>query len=100
MQSRSGWYDPAILEEFAKLHATESTQVEEKDLPLRQVEEGMVFADDVRTRNGLLLIARGHEATTSMLERIRNLSPNLGVKEPIRVIVKSRIPVGPAVVQS
>jgi hypothetical protein len=48
---------------------------------------GMVFVQDVRTVSGILLISRGYEVTTSLLERIDNVSRNSGVKEPVRVMI-------------
>lgn len=92
MRRRDGWYDRAMLEEFAKLHARRSWCGEEQVLRLGEVQEGMVFADEVRTRSGVLLIARGHEVTPTLLEKIRNLSPGIGVQEPIRVIVSRPAP--------
>jgi response regulator RpfG family c-di-GMP phosphodiesterase len=88
MRSRTGWYDPALLEDFAKMQVNVTPSVEERELPLAEVEEGMVFAEDVKTRTGALLIARGHQATRGTLKRIRSLSPGVGVKEPIKISVQ------------
>jgi hypothetical protein len=46
----------------------------------------MFFGEDVKSAKGLLLIARGQEVTPSLLERIRNFSSELGIREPIRMI--------------
>jgi response regulator RpfG family c-di-GMP phosphodiesterase len=93
LRAREGWYDGRILEEFAKIHARAGGWAEEKTLYLRDIQEGMVFAEDVKTKRGMLLVARGQELTWSMLARIRNLSENIGVKEPIQVIVRETAPV-------
>jgi len=86
MRGRTGWYDPAVLEAFAALVGAEGgAQVQE--MRLREVRAGMRFAEDVRTRKGVLLIARGQEVTVGLLERIRNFSEHLGVKEPVWMIV-------------
>jgi response regulator RpfG family c-di-GMP phosphodiesterase len=86
MRGRTGWYDPAVLEAFAALVGAEGgAQVQE--MRLREVRAGMRFAEDVRTRKGVLLIARGQEVTLGLLERIRNFSEHLGVKEPVWMIV-------------
>ncbi|HEY8926849.1 MAG TPA: hypothetical protein VIU64_20840, partial [Polyangia bacterium] len=49
---------------------------------------GMVFLDDVKTTNGMLLVARGFEVTPGFLERVRNLKPGT-VREPLRVTIRA-----------
>lgn len=56
-------------------------------LTLSEVREGMVFADDVRTENGTLLVPRGYEVTQSFLARARAYRHGY-VIEPLRVIKK------------
>jgi hypothetical protein len=87
LRGRKGWYDPAILEAFAQVRGNASQESEVRELELRQLAPGMVFVQDVRTRGGLLVIARGQEVTASLLERVRNFSS--GLQEPIRVIVRN-----------
>jgi len=50
----------------------------------------MVFVDDVKMQNGMLLVARGYEVTPGFLERVRNLKPGT-VKEPLRVVLRSAL---------
>jgi hypothetical protein len=45
----------------------------------------MTLADDVRHRNGSLLIARGYKVTLALIERLDHL-PRGHVREPLRVI--------------
>jgi hypothetical protein len=47
---------------------------------------GMVLAEDVRLRNGALLVARGYEVTSHFIERINNFPPGVFAGE-FRVIV-------------
>ncbi len=42
----------------------------------------------MRSAKGLLLIARGQEVTPGLLERVRNFSSELGIHEPIRMVVR------------
>ena len=58
---------------------------------LVEVELGMRFATDVRSSAGALLIARGHEVTHALLERIRHL-PSDVTRLPVRVIVSGDDP--------
>jgi response regulator RpfG family c-di-GMP phosphodiesterase len=87
LRSRKGAYDPELLAAFATLLGTQEQQATVEELGLALLQPGMVFLEDVRSGNGNLLIARGHEITASLLERIRNFSRNGGVKEPLRVKV-------------
>lgn len=88
MRGRRGTYDPEVLEAFADLVApggrADVNAVQE--LGIAALRTGLIFAEDVRTRDGALLIARGHEITPSLLERIRNYAKNIGVQEPLRVL--------------
>jgi hypothetical protein len=90
MRSRSGWYDPVILEAFAELQGRQRQEITVYEVSLKEIAAGMAFGEDVRSAKGLLLIAFGQEVTPSMLERIRNFSPTLGIREPIRMLVRQR----------
>lgn len=86
MKVRPGYYDRDLLDAFASLCEQQTAgESEILDLPLRSVQPGMIFVEDVRTWSGLLLIARGQEMTESLVERVRNLSSCVRVIEPVRV---------------
>ncbi len=87
LSSRAGWYDPVILKALAEIRGNSGHPAQMKEIPLREVRPGMVFAQDVKSARGLLLIARGQEVTQSLIERIWNFSPTLGIKEPVRVSI-------------
>ena len=52
---------------------------------VRELRPGMVLDEDVRARNGVLLVARGQELTSALIERALNFHRLLGLNEPIRV---------------
>jgi response regulator RpfG family c-di-GMP phosphodiesterase len=85
--NRVGWYDPAILAALSGIYGTAAPQDRAQEVMLREVKPGMVFAEDVKTMRGLLLIARGQEVTIGLMERIMNFSSSLGVKEPVRILL-------------
>ena len=89
LRGRSGLYDPELLQKFGDLLGQLGQTLVVKELTAAQLRPGMVFVDDVRSRVGALLIARGHEVTDSLIDRIRNFSGNLGLAEPLRVSVPS-----------
>ncbi len=82
LQARLGAYDPRVLEALGEEvgRRTATTIVE---LGLDQIEPGMLLVEDVRSRTGVLLVARGHTVSPGLLMKLQHLSP--GVKEPIRV---------------
>lgn len=86
MRNREGQYDPEALQVFFKLKGTVEEELVVKEFQLKGIVVGMVFAEDVRTSNGVLLVARGYEVTRSFIERLRNMRPGQ-VNEPLRVLV-------------
>jgi response regulator RpfG family c-di-GMP phosphodiesterase len=86
MRGRVGHYDPEIFEVFAEMHGGRKREIQVLELHLRDVCVGMVLGEDVRSAKGVLLIARGQEVTPGLLERLRNFSPDLGIREPIRMV--------------
>jgi response regulator RpfG family c-di-GMP phosphodiesterase len=86
LRGRNGWYDPEILEGFAQLHGRGKRDLIIRELTLAEMAPGMLFGEDVKSAKGLLLIARGQEVTNSLLERIRNFSSELGIKEKIQMV--------------
>jgi hypothetical protein len=90
LRARTGWYDPAILEALARRQGDEPHDAAVVRVALHTVQPGMVFAEDVKTPAGLLLIARGQEVTPSLVERIKNLALNSKISDPALVILPSQ----------
>ena len=86
MRGRQDWYVPEVLEAFARTRGAAEASDDVRELPIRAVRVGMIFADDVRMHSGTLMVARGYEVTQSFVERARNFRPGL-IQEPVRVIV-------------
>jgi response regulator RpfG family c-di-GMP phosphodiesterase len=88
MRGRSDRYEPRVVEALAELRAAQSAAVGIREVYLSTLCSGMVFVDDVKMQNGMLLVARGYEVTPGLLERVRNLAPGT-IKEPLRVLLKA-----------
>jgi CheY-like chemotaxis protein len=86
MRSRSGRYDADILDALQELRANEAPHETIVEVALSAIRVGMVFADDVRTDDGMLIAARGSEVTTSFVERMRNVRVG-DDKTAIRVVL-------------
>ncbi|MEZ5289777.1 MAG: response regulator [Vicinamibacterales bacterium] len=85
MLRQRGDYRADVVEAMVAIAAAESHVLTLVcDVPLRDVEVGMVLAADVRLTSGMLLAAAGYEVTSTFVERARNAPPG-SVVEPIRV---------------
>lgn len=79
-------YDPLvfkILEEFVV--DTTKEEVVEIEVTLDELKEGMLLAEDIRTKKGQLLITKGNTVTAPLIERLKNFAVNVGIREPILV---------------
>lgn len=86
LRERAGWYDPSVLEALGKgINAEVGDEV--RSVSVEQLSRGMVFAQEVRSTSGLLLIAQGQEVTASLQIRLRNIAANGGLHGPLRVII-------------
>jgi hypothetical protein len=84
MRGRLERYEPRVLDALAELRGADGPRIGIREVSLAILCVGMVLVDDVKMKNGMLLVARGFEVTAGFLERIRNL-PAGTVKEPLRV---------------
>ena len=75
----------AAVEVLSALDAEPTTVKRQIAAMVRDLKPGMTLDEDVRARNGVLLVARGQELTSALLERILNFHRLLGLSEPIRV---------------
>jgi response regulator RpfG family c-di-GMP phosphodiesterase len=81
--SRRGWYDPDVLDACCRYRGPARVPDAFVTLGVADLQAGMVFLDDVRSQTGLMLLARGTQASETLLARIRNY--DAGVVEPLRV---------------
>jgi response regulator RpfG family c-di-GMP phosphodiesterase len=83
MRSRDGVYDPHLIEAFSKITVS-GASVRVREITVAELRAGMTLADDVRSTTGHLLIARGHDSTEGLVERLRNLADGY-VREPLLI---------------
>lgn len=82
MRGRGDTYDAGLLSAFAEMLGAKEGLI--REVSLRGLQIGMVFAEDVRARTGMLIVARGYEVNLSFLERLRNFLPGT-IVEPLKV---------------
>jgi response regulator RpfG family c-di-GMP phosphodiesterase len=83
LRKNAHFYDGKLLSAFVEMKASVGGQFSLQELPLVKVRAGMIFAADVKSRAGLLLVAHGQQATVELLERLRNVAARMGVQEPL-----------------
>ena len=89
LRGRKGWYDPKILEALAAIRKIHRSSVV-RELPLSRLRPGMILAEDVRTSNGILFVARGQEVTPGLQARFNNFAGGFLNADSIRVILLDR----------
>ncbi len=87
LQGRGGRYDQRLIETLARV-VGEAPRGTVRELKLAALQPGMVFAEDVKTAAGTLLIARGFTVSYALLERLRGL-PAGHAREPVRMLVEA-----------
>jgi response regulator RpfG family c-di-GMP phosphodiesterase len=72
VRSRTGWYDPEIVELVAEMREIEMNRRRIVEMDVKELRRGMVLAEDIRTTTDMLLVARGQTVTEKLLDRLRN----------------------------
>lgn len=89
LRRRKGRYDPEILDELLRVRAAKEAAAQAQqsmEIGVADLSAGMLLVSDVRTPEGVLLVARGQKVTVGLLERLRNFAANVGVEEPLHVL--------------
>jgi response regulator RpfG family c-di-GMP phosphodiesterase len=90
LKKRKGRYDPAILEAMEAVFKA-SENCSESRIYLRDFQAGMILCEDIYTTQDRLVISRGQEINSILINRLMTFAKNIGIREPIAV----RIPVAP-----
>lgn len=72
LRGRTGRYDNDVLDALAQLKCGPTQKVEIREVSVAALHEGMIVAEDIKTADGMLMVARGQEITAGFLERLRN----------------------------
>lgn len=86
LRSRSGRYDTVLLDAFVAIRSTAGQRKPIREVSILALRIGMVFAEDLRTKTGALLVTRGHEVTPGLLERLYNV-PDVRALPPVKVVM-------------
>ena len=86
MLRATGECDSKLIDVFAEIHRKlEKAGV--KEIPLSEVKQGMVFAEDVTAPTGAVIIPRGFEVTPSLLQAVSKFASKFA-KLTVKISVK------------
>ncbi len=85
MHGRGQTYDPDLLAAFERVIGDNVPTPRVREIPVGGLRAGMMFAGDVRSETGALLIARGNTATDQLITRLRNLR-TASVRQPLMIV--------------
>lgn len=86
MRSCKGCYDLALLDKFEKAVGIEGPYIR-KQVSVKELTENMILEENVVTREGLLLLARGMELNETSIYRLIQTGQTFDIVEPISVLV-------------
>ena len=88
LRRRRARYDPRALEALGKIVA-EALVYEIRRLNVNEIIPGMVLGADVRTKDKVLLVPRGHEVTATLLWRLKNFATIGVIDGSVSVLVRA-----------
>ncbi len=83
MRKQRNCYNPEVLDALETFEPENRGQI--LSLNVSHISDGMVAAEDVMAKNGVMIIPKGQIITQPLLQGLRNFSMQVGVVEPIRV---------------
>jgi response regulator RpfG family c-di-GMP phosphodiesterase len=79
-------YDPAVVAALGELEIRPARS-QTRAVTIEKLDIGALLDQDVRAKNGNLLVTRGQEVTYPMLTRLERWARGVGIEEPVRVLV-------------
>jgi response regulator RpfG family c-di-GMP phosphodiesterase len=85
MKQRHDLYLPRLVSALETAHVDHVFTTQK--VYLQTLKPGMILDDNIYAQTGTLLLARGHEITSSIITHLHNYSQTVGVVEPFDVII-------------
>jgi response regulator RpfG family c-di-GMP phosphodiesterase len=85
LRAQPAEFDPALVDDLADLEP-ETERKDVRDCPISELQCGMILREEVRTNNGLLVVARGQEVTYPLLMRLRNFWQRKAIPNSVVVL--------------
>lgn len=79
---------PQVIDALTSLE-TETVRKIVKSVRVSELDQSMIFDEDVYATDGTLLVPKGEEVTLPIIRRLRNFIKGIGVVQPFCVIIQS-----------
>jgi response regulator RpfG family c-di-GMP phosphodiesterase len=89
LQKETGKYDPHIVEILGEV-GPERVTYELQEVMLKDLQPGMIIAEDILTNKGLLVISKGQEMTPALETRLRAFDNAMSIAQPFKMLVPQR----------
>jgi CheY-like chemotaxis protein len=86
LQTGNHVYPPELLKALAALESVDLA-MESRAVRFKELTTGMVLKTDIVTKDGSLLLAKGHTLTSTILECLERYFTAQGIQEPIGVLL-------------
>ena len=88
LMRRASLYDPRVMEALRTVIA-EQLIYEVKSITVDELRPGAILGAGVKTKEGALLVPKGHEVTVTLLWRLRNFAKIGVIPNTVGVLVRS-----------
>jgi hypothetical protein len=90
MRRWKGEYNPYLLDALEAAGEPSSSWVP-ASVAAVNLDTSMVAAEDIRARNGQVLVPKGEQLTRPLLERLHSFSTAVGIVEPVEVLLPQEV---------
>jgi hypothetical protein len=94
LRQQTDVYVPEVLDVLEDLEV-QPDKIVAKAVTIAELDTWMILNEDVYAEGGLFIAPKGQEVTPTVLGRLRNFAKNIGVAEPIRVIIQPPVSESP-----
>ncbi len=88
MRERTGWYDQLVLSALSSVNEMQEEQPV-KEVDISDLNEVMIFAENVQATDGRLLISKGQQVTRLLVQRLEQYDEIIGLMRPLKVLIDS-----------
>ncbi len=89
MCQHQGHYDPAVLAALKEvLFGMPQPDMQEMEVGVKELTENMLFMEDVKTKEGAVVVPKGYRVTRLTVRLLQNFDKTVGLRTPLKVRVQ------------
>jgi len=86
MRKSAAHYDETVLDLLAQVDVPRLENASSKLIKMADIQEGMLLAQDIKMKNGYLMVAKGYEMNAVVKQRLLNYSKQGIIKDSLRIV--------------